>query len=264
MKRNWKLLNKLLGRKSNFSNNSFEVDGVSIDDEREICDHFNRFFINHPKEVHDSVPPYSNSYMDLLPSNVPDGIFEAWNEIEVEAAICALRKNGALEDIPRKFLLISNTFVSKFICQLFNLSLYQGYFPDSFKISKINPIFKKGRRDLLCNYRPISILINLSKIFETLIFNRLSSHFVTNEFLSENQFGFRKHKSTELAVCELVTRTLPAIRDKKFAICVFLDFTACFDTVCRDILLAKLDRYGVRGCFFKLLQSYFSNRNQFV
>ena len=77
--------------------------------------------------------------------------------------------------------------------------LHTGICPNAFKIAKVIPIFKKGDPSLLTNYRPISLLPTLSKIFERAIFTQLYSFFITNNILCEQQYGFKARHSTELA-----------------------------------------------------------------
>ena len=142
--------------------------------------------------------------------------------------------------------------------------MLQGKFPKKFKIAKINPIFKKGNKTDICNHRPIAILCNLSKVFENLIYNRIRQNMEEMGVLSENQFGFRKQKNTELAVLNLINRALPAIQNKLYAVCIFLDFSKCFDTISRETLLAKFRRYGFDIDSLNLIASYFTDRKQFV
>ena len=266
VKRNWRLLNKLLGRSSRSPLNSFQIDGLCVSDHSEISNAFNTYFVNHPQNILETIPhSSSSSSLDLVPVVVSNcEVLYPCTVDEAATAISSLKKNGDLNDIPRKFLLISSSHISNYICKLFNMCLTQSTFPEIFKNSRVIPIYKKGERNMICNYRPVSILCNLSKVFENLIYTRLNSYFTCNAFLSDNQFGFRKEKSTELAVCELINRVLPAIRERKYAICVFLDYTACFDTISRTILLSKLHRYGIRGSSFQLLESYFADRQQYV
>jgi len=82
--------------------------------------------------------------------------------------------------------------------------------------------------------------------------------------LSQNQFGFRKGRNTELAAMKLINRVMPALTNKLYAVVVFLDFSACFDTIDRDILFEKLHRYGIRGVGLDFIKSYFENRSQYV
>ena len=113
-------------------------------------------------------------------------------------------------------------------------------------------------------FRPVSILITISKMFESLICTRLRDYFNSKGLLSPNQFGFRKNRNTELAIFSLMDKVMPAMEKGSYAIVVFLDFTSCFDTISRDILLKKLSRYGVRGTMLQLLSSYFTDRSQHV
>ena len=157
-----------------------------------------------------------------------------------------------------------SAYLSEHLSNLFNLCLSNQKFPLDFKVSKINPIFKKGSKTEIANHRPISVLTNLSKIFENLIFSRTKCVIDSLSVLSENQFGFRKQKNTELAAMTLINRALPALKEKSFALCVFLDFSACFDTICRNTALHKLLRYGFHPDSVGFLWSYFSERKQYV
>ena len=140
----------------------------------------------------------------------------------------------------------------------------EGVYPDCFKTAKITPVFKKGSSNMISNYRPVAVLPNLSKIFESIIYDRLNDFLFKHNLLTKNQFGYRKHRNTEMAIFTLIDRVLPAFQDKKYAICVFMDFSACFDTINRSLLLDKLNRYGIRGIVFDLMKSYLTDRKQFV
>ena len=92
----------------------------------------------------------------------------------------------------------------------------------------------------------------------------MKQFFNDENLLSEKQYGFRAGKNTELAVIDLFHKVLPAIEQKKFAICVFLDYSSCFDTIDRNILMSKLYKYGIRGLNYDIINSYFSDRHQYV
>ena len=95
-----------------------------------------------------------------------------------------------------------------------------------------------------------------------MIYSTLKSFLDSHPLLSNNQLGFREHKYIDLAIITLVDKVILALQQKSFAVCVFLDFTACFDTVDRDILSNKLYRYGKRGVALDIIKSYFLNRQQ--
>ena len=142
--------------------------------------------------------------------------------------------------------------------------MYSGIFPDELKIAKVIPLFKSGKRHDLSNYRPISILPLFSKIFEKLIHVRLTSFFDTNNVLSENQFGFRRKHSTVHALNTAISSITKSMNDKSYSIGLFIDFSKAFDTIKHDILLSKLEHYGIRGPALDLLTDYLTNRFQYV
>ena len=175
-----------------------------------------------------------------------------------------MKASSSLEDIPSLILKLSKHQLSKYLSELFNLCIDQGEFPDVFKISRITPVHKKGPRNIVENYRPVCVLPNISKLFDHLIHTRINNFFICNDFLSDNQYGFRKNKNTELAILELINKIIPSIESKSFCICIFLDYRACFDTISREMLVRKLERYGLRGVGLDLVKAYFADRYQDV
>ena len=145
-----------------------------------------------------------------------------------------------------------------------NQSLTSGIFPNSLKIAKVTPIFKRENNKLITNYRPISVLPVISKIFETVISEQLSDYFLTNNLLCPQQYGFKKIFSTELAALELLDRVLDQMDKHKIPTNFYIDLSKAFDSLRHDILLDKLTYYGVTIPAKKLIESYLSNRMQFV
>ena len=131
-------------------------------------------------------------------------------------------------------------------------------------MSKILPLHKSDSVFEVSNYRPISLLPIISKIFEKLIFVRLNEFKTKHQILYQNQFGFQKKKSTELAVNSIVSNVIKSLENKESAYCIFLDFAKAFDTVNHDILIQKLDYYGMRGNALNLFKSYLTERQQFT
>jgi flagellin-specific chaperone FliS len=147
---------------------------------------------------------------------------------------------------------------------LYNISFETGIVPDVLKISRITPIYKNGTCTDPFNYRPISILSPFSKILEKLMYEQLISFIEKYKILYEYQFGFRKGYSTEQAILE-ITDNLRNYLDNNQIVCgLFLDLSKAFDTVNHDILLAKMDKYGIRGEPLTWFKNYLSNRKQYV
>ena len=117
---------------------------------------------------------------------------------------------------------------------------------------------------LLTNYRPIALLPSISKIFEYILLEQLTSHFVENKLISPQQYGFRAKHSTELAALNLVDHLTYKLDNGIIPINIYIDLSKAFDTLIHSILLDKLSHYGVNGVAKKLLQSYLSNRHQVV
>ena len=141
---------------------------------------------------------------------------------------------------------------------------FDGIVPDQMKIARMIPLFKAGDRSLFTNYRPISILPSFSKFLEKVVYNRLHNYLSKLEILCDDQFGFRKNHSTSLALIDLYEKISLALDHNEHAVGVFLDLSKAFDTVDHNILLDKLEHYGIRGLALDWVRSYLSNRLQFV
>ena len=144
------------------------------------------------------------------------------------------------------------------------MSFSNGVFPDRLKISDVLPLYKKDSRLKVSNYRPISLLSNLDKIFEKLIYIRTYNFFQLNNVFFQQQFGFRKKHSTSHAILNMIQKIMDTLDKGQFACAVFVDLQKAFDTVDHKILLSKLCHYGVRGIPLSLFESYLSGRLQFV
>ena len=144
------------------------------------------------------------------------------------------------------------------------MSFSTGTHPDILKIAKTIPVYKKGSRLTISNYRPISLLSNLNKIFEKVIFNRVYDFLEDYDLLYKYQFGFRKKHSTNHALISITEQIREALDSNKKAVGIFVDFQKAFDTVNHKILLNKLDHYGIRGNTNNWFKSYLTDRKQFV
>ena len=147
---------------------------------------------------------------------------------------------------------------------LFNLSFSHGKVPCKFKIARVIPVYKKGSMSLVSNYRPISLLSIFNRLLEKLMYNRLISYFNKINVLSDNQFGFRKNHSTFHTLILIVDKIQRAMEEGNYSCGVFIDLSKAFDTLNHNILLGKLERYGIRGIAKDCFASYLYNREHFV
>ena len=148
--------------------------------------------------------------------------------------------------------------------KIFNLSFSTGTHPEKLRISKVIPVFKKGSRLSVCNYRPISLLSNLNKILEKLMFSRVYNFLEKYNCIYKLQFGFRLKHNTNHALINITETIRTALDNNKTVSGIFVDLQKAFDTVNHEILLEKLKHYGIRGITNEWFKSYLTNRRQYV
>ena len=139
-----------------------------------------------------------------------------------------------------------------------------GFFPQIFKTAKVVPIFKAGDKHLVRNYCPISLLSCLSKVLEKVIKNRFINFFEKHEISYDFHYGFRKKRGVMHALLDVIISVNDTIENNNFTALLLMDLRKAFDTVSHQILLQKLLHYGIRGPAYCLVESYLSNRQQFV
>ena len=147
-----------------------------------------------------------------------------------------------------------------------SLDIYvsMGIFPDIWKMARVKPLYKKGDKQDMRNYRPISITPVFAKILERLMYNRIISFLYENNILSEAQNGFRKGKSIDTAVQAFIGRIQKALDKRVHTIGIFIDLKKAYDVLNHKLLLEKLAYYGIRGCANLWFRSYLTHRKQFV
>ena len=154
------------------------------------------------------------------------------------------------------------TIISKPLVKILNLSVATGKFPSKLKHAKIIPIFKSGDELECGNFRPISLLSNINRLFEKMMYNRVKAFIMKHDILSPAQYGFRENHSTEHARLDIVNKTQTNMDKKRFSCGIFFDLKKAFDTVDHQILLYKLNHYGIRGIVNNWFQSYLTERCQ--
>ena len=158
--------------------------------------------------------------------------------------------------IPYPVLNCITDSLSNILCDIINLSFSTGVFPTALKEAKVISVFKnKGSPIDVENYRPISLLSNIDKIFQKLMYNRLSNFLTNCKTLYPFQFGFGSKHSTSNALSNCVEQISKSLDYGNFACSIFIDLQKAFDTVDHQILYSKLHHYGIRG----ITQSWFKS-----
>lgn len=150
------------------------------------------------------------------------------------------------------------------ITYVINSSFTQGCFPNALKKSIVTPLYKTGDRTNVSNYRPIAQLSVFSKIFEKAFCERIIKYVEKYKILNDRQHGFIQGKSTQTALVGYINEVMEALENKKSIMGIYYDYSKCFDSVNKEILLHKLGLLGISGVANNWIRSYLTNRTQIV
>ena len=197
LKETWATINKLVNKRSKTTNlSSLTVDGGSVTDSVSIANSMNEFFCNVGSELCKDIPNTENGLLKGEYAINPTNATFSFSPVVSKQVSLAMNKfrtsNGfGLDEISSFFLKIGMSILDEPLSQLFNLSLSAGIFPDQWKIPRIAPIYKDGKRVNRSNYCPISVLPVISILFENLVYNQYYHFLVSNRLLYSQQSNFR-------------------------------------------------------------------------
>ena len=261
----WQNLNSLLGRRKK---EVIEVlrgsDGEMISDPKLMAEVFADHFSQQGLSVDVDV---AEATRGIAPNNIVDSMFvEPVTIVEVEELLTQLKPKRSLG-----FDGISPFAVNKCardltlpLVQCMNKFFAEFRFPDTLKIAKVVPIPKKGSPFELDDFRGISVATPFAKLFEMAIANRITRFLEPRGFFFERQFAYRKKSSTTSCVVEVADKIFSALDHGMAVTGIFLDLSKAFDLVDHEVLLRKLECYGVRGRSNDLVRSYLCGRMQYV
>lgn len=270
-KKMWSLINDLAKNKIKDISGpgKLVVDSRTITEENEICDHFNIYFSTIGSVLANEISDkYHNYRQDTYNSMAKTELHEITPTTakEISKIINNFDPNtsSGIDGISTKSIICIKDLIASKLATCINKCLEHATFPDSLKIAKVTPIYKSGSKLDPSNYRPISVLPVISKVFERILYDRLDKFLNSNKFFSKKQYGFRPKSNTLSATIDLVTKIKNKIDQKQIAVGVFIDLKKAFDTVSHNILIKKLSDCGVKSNALNIFKSYLLNRQQII
>ena len=199
----------------------------------ELAECFNNYFTNIGPDIAKNIDNGDRNFKDYITTTTSSFNFQTVSESNVYRLLLSLnpRKSTGIDKIPAKIIRIAAPVITNSLTKIFNMAIISATVPFEWKVARVTPIFKNGPRNLLNNYRPISILPVVSKLFEKVLYEQLHEYLVTQELLSPRQFGFRKFHSTASALLDSTNEWFINMDRGLFNIAVFLDLQKAFDTI---------------------------------
>ena len=260
----WKELKKIFpnGKGSEHGKISLKDEGKAVI-EGDTADFINQFFINvgNPDDKH---PAHSVVTKNSASDN--DWTVEKVTETEVFNLVKSIKqsKSSGIAGVSNLVLKEALKVLISPVTHMYNLSLKNGTFPDSWKIAMVVPIPKGGCQSQVTNLRPISLLPQPGKILEKLLHTQLSNYMENEGLFSTSQHGFRKNHSTMGGTYQLLERINVNMDRRIPTLVTYIDFKKAFDCVQFDVLLAKIGGLGLDDIVVNWIKDYLSNRQQTV
>ena len=270
LKETWKLIREVSCSKKRQRDkipDYFRHKGNILRDPKTIADEFNKYFAEIGPNLAEKVPQSSKPFSDFLGSKIEsDFKFTELSESRLFNFIKRMKpKTSFGEDlVSNKVLQFVAPTILRPLKHLINLSLKSGYFPQKFKVAKIVPIYKDSDKHDFNNYRPISLLSSLSRLLESIVSFQLTAFADAYNIFYQHQYGFRSKHSVVHPLLHFTENILRAQNEGKINISIFVDLKKAFDTVDYEILLAKLDHYGVRNVELLWFRNYLTKRTQYM
>ena len=236
-------------------------------DPKVICEEFNNYFITIGDKITKQIPATNDRPQDFLDQKVYPTCFLSTTSLEeIKTTITHLKQSSSPgpDNIHPSTIKLATPYISPILVTLINYSFVDAIFPSILKQALVIPIYKADDKKDLSNYRPISVLNAFSKIYESIIKNRMMSHIDKHNIIFNHQYGFRKNHSTYMSIISLIDKITENLNNNDYTLALFLDFQKAFDSVNHNILLYKLEHYGIRGQIVNLVKSYLENRTQKV
>jgi hypothetical protein len=274
----WKALKNLglPSKKTNSSSSSIglNINGVISFNKLHVAEKFNSFYVNVASNLVKKLPSPvfkfgKNFVQDFYSAKgvLPDSFsFNIVSDSKVLKYLNMLspKKATGLDGIPSRFVKDSAPIIAGPLSHIINLSLIQGVVPDDLKSARVVPLYKKNDKTEVGNYRPVSILSILSKIYERVVYDQVEEYLSKNNLLYMFQSGFRRGFSTDTCLIHLSDYIRFQMDQGNLVGMILLDLQKAFDTVDHGILLMKMEAMGLGKDILRWFKSYLSERQQLV
>ena len=267
-KKLWRLINELIKKTGNKKNmieslkikNLMKYDPDSIT--TEFCEFFSTVGERFAKDIklpQNNIDHYlnkmqkSDSTLFLAPTSV--------EEIHYLIKSLPNKTSSDHDSVSNNLMKKLSPSILEPLAIIFNKSLETGVFPEQMKMADVVPLYKSKSEYECTNYRPISLLLTISKLLEKLMYKRTYYFLGQTDQLYQSQYGFRKSHSCETAIMELASSIIKGKDEGFYTLALFIDLSKAFDTVDHNILL---DKYGIRGVAKEWYRSYLTNRQMRV
>ena len=266
----WKVSYEILGQSRDLSPKQLYHNGDLITSSKTMSNIFNKIFVNKVKKLKNEIPDNVSKnpverfgvWLEKREAPVPQFNIKKINKEDLRNQIKKLKGNKScgIDQIDSFSLKLASPYIEEVILHLVNLSLSR--YPDGWKTQLIHPLHKKAEKTVGENYRPVSHIVELSKLTEYVVLEQVMQHFESNNLFHQNHHGFLPNRSTITALLQIYDLWLTDAENKDLTGAVFLDLSAAFDIVPHHILLDKLYLYGFSESSISFFKSYLLCRKQ--
>ena len=266
-KKLWQLINRVIGKETNKLNSieSLRINNLITYDGETITNTFNDFFAivgpNLAKKQKCSAPDLK-TYLQGLSLHHNSIFLTPTTREEILGLLKGLpnKTSSGYDNINNLLLKQLSTAIVGPLEIIFNKSIEEGSFPENMKKADIVPLHKNKDKQDCSNYRPISLLITISKLLEKVMYSRVYRFLENTDQIYPSQYGFRTSHSCKNAISKLISTVIKGKEQGLYTVSLFLDLSKAFDSIEHSMMLKKLETYGIRGNALDWFRSYPSNR----
>ena len=265
----WSTAKDFMGWKKQGPPHQLQVGGKLITKGRLIAQCMNEFFVEKVRKIRNGIGHIAANFSMCSEIMAGKTCNLSLNHVTVEKVRKLLNKlkntkSSGVDELDNFCVKISAEIICKPLHHIITLSIMQNKFTSGWKYAKVVPLHKKECTLDRKNYRPVAILSPLGKILEQIVYEQMYSYFTTNKIFHPNLHGYRQHRSTQTALLQMYDRWVKSAAKEQVTGVVLLDLSTAFDLVDHQLLVQKLEIYGLDRNFLEWITSYLTDRHQAV